>query len=122
MIRVFLADSQDNERFALRLFLSDLKMLIVGEAMDWMTTLAKAPSTLPGMLVVDWALLPPDPLAALQEFRLACLTVVVIVLVSHSSARRQAALSSGADYFISKGEMPDRIAERLKAAAARAPS
>jgi DNA-binding NarL/FixJ family response regulator len=32
-------------------------------------------------------------------------------------ARQQAALSAGADAFISKGEMPDRVADRLRSAA-----
>jgi DNA-binding NarL/FixJ family response regulator len=33
-------------------------------------------------------------------------------------ARQQAALSAGADSFISKDETPDRVAERLRDAAA----
>jgi len=38
--------------------------------------------------------------------------------VGHTlDARHQAALSAGADAFISKGEVPDRVAERLRSAA-----
>jgi hypothetical protein len=37
-------------------------------------------------------------------------------------ARRQAALSIGADVFISKGETPDRVAEHLRTAAASVPT
>ncbi len=44
MTRVYLADAQPEERSALRLLLLDLKMEIVGEAADWSTTLAQAPS------------------------------------------------------------------------------
>lgn len=47
----------------------------------------------------------------------ASLSAVVIVLISQLDARQQAALSAGADAFISKGEMPDRVAARLRAAA-----
>ena len=101
MPRVFLADSQDVARSALRLFLMDLKMQIVGEAVDWVTTLAQAPATMPGLLLVAWALLPNEPSLALQELCLACPEAMVIVLFSDSDVRRQAALSSGADYFIS---------------------
>jgi DNA-binding NarL/FixJ family response regulator len=54
---------------------------------------------------------------ALAELRLACPSALVIVLISHLDARQQAALSAGADAFISKSEMPDRVAERLRAAA-----
>ena len=118
MTRVFIADAQKGERFALRLFLSDLDMEVVGEATDWVMTLAQAPATLPTMLVIDWALLPPESALALQGFRLACLTAVTVVLVGHLGARRQAALSSGADHFISKRETPDRVAERIRIAAA----
>jgi hypothetical protein len=39
------------------------------------------------------------------------------VLISHLDARQQAALSVGADAFISKSEMPDRVAERLRTVA-----
>jgi hypothetical protein len=38
-------------------------------------------------------------------------------LVSALSTREQAALSTGADTFISKNDLPERVAERLQAAA-----
>jgi len=50
--------------------------------------------------------------------RMACPAAVVIVLISHLSAREQAALSAGADAFISKGDTSDRVAERLRDAVA----
>lgn len=117
MTRVFLADAQPIERTALRLLLLDLNMLVVGEATDWKTTLAQAPIIHPDMLLVDWDLLPIMPGAALAELRRACVTALVIVLISHWDPRQQAALSAGADAFISKGESPDRVAERLRVAA-----
>ena len=117
MPRVFLADAQLDERAALRLLLLDLKMQVVGEAADWPTTLARAPATHPDMLVVDWDLLPASSGVALAELRMACQAAIVVVLISHLDAREQAALSAGADAFISKGETPDRVAERLLAAA-----
>jgi DNA-binding NarL/FixJ family response regulator len=43
--------------------------------------------------------------------------MVVIILIGHLDARQQAAQSAGADAFISKGEMPDRVADHLRAAA-----
>jgi DNA-binding NarL/FixJ family response regulator len=117
MPRVFLADAQLDERAALRLLLLDLKMQVVGEAADWPATLAKAPATQPEMLVVDWGLLPASPGVALAALRAACATALIVVLISHLDARQQAALSAGADAFISKGETPDRVAERLRVAA-----
>jgi DNA-binding NarL/FixJ family response regulator len=70
------------------------------------------------MLLIDWDLLPDSPTAALDELRQACPAALVIILISHLDARHQAALSAGADAFISKGETPDRVAERLRLAAA----
>jgi len=119
MIRVYLADAKPEERSALRLLLLDMNMEVVGEAGDWSTTLANAPATRLDMLLVDWDLLPPElGVQALAELRLACPNAIVVVLISHLDARQQAALSAGADAFISKGETPERVAERLRLAAA----
>jgi len=120
MTRVYIADTKPEERSALRLLLLDLKMKVVGEAADWITTLANAPSTRLNMLLLEWDLLPIDNgVQALVELRLACPGTIIVVLISHLAAREQAAISAGADVFISKGETPDRVAERLSAAAAR---
>jgi DNA-binding NarL/FixJ family response regulator len=70
------------------------------------------------MLLVDWDLLPGSPTAALEELRNACPAALVIVLISHMDARQQAALSAGADAIIAKSETPERVAERLRTAAA----
>jgi DNA-binding NarL/FixJ family response regulator len=118
MTCVYLADAQPEERSALRLLLLDLTMEVVGEAADWTTTLAQAPTTGLDMLLVDWDLLPVDlGVQSLAELRQACPNAILVVLISHLDARHQAALSAGADAFISKGETPERVAERLRAAA-----
>ncbi len=114
MTRVYLADARPEERSALRLLLLDMKMEVIGEAHDWSTTIANAPGTNPDMLVVDWEILPSAPSAAIKELRKVCPKAMVIVLISHLDARQQAALSAGADAFISKGETPERVAERLR--------
>jgi len=118
MTRVYLADAQREERAALRLLLLDLNMEVVGEAGDWPSTLAQAPATNLDMLLVDWDLLPVGVgVQSLVKLRLACPNAIVVVLISHLDSRHQAALSAGADAFISKGETPERVAERLRAAA-----
>ena len=122
MTSVYLADSQNEERHALRLMLVDLNLEVVGEAADWPTTLAQVPAVKPEMLLVDWDLLPVDlEVQALAQLRLACTNAIIIILISHLDARHQAALSAGADTFISKGETPERVAERLRAIAASVP-
>ena len=118
MTRVYISDAKSEERSALRLVVLDLKMEVVGEAADWFTTLAQAPTRRTDMLLIDWDLLPNSPTAALDELRKACPAALVIILISHLDARHQAALSAGADAFISKGETPERVAERLRLAAA----
>ena len=118
MTRVYLADAKPEERSALRLVLLDLNMEVVGEAADWVTTFAQVPISNTDMMLIDWDLLPNSQTAALDEIRRACPAALVIVLISHLDARQQAALSAGADVFISKGEMPERVAERLRAVAA----
>lgn len=119
MTSVLVAAPQADVRAALRLLLLDLDMGVVGEAADWPSTLALAPETRPDMLLVDWELIPLDSGNTLIQLRAACPAAVVIVLISQLDARQQAALSVGADAFISKGEMPDRVAERLRMAADR---
>jgi DNA-binding NarL/FixJ family response regulator len=119
MTRVYLADPLLDERSALRLMLLDLNMEVVGEAADWPTILADAPATHLDMLLLEWNLLPIDlGVQALATLRVACHGAIVVVLISHLEARQQAALSAGADAFISKGELPERVAERLRLAAA----
>jgi DNA-binding NarL/FixJ family response regulator len=121
MTRVYLADALPEERSALRLVLLDLNLEIAGEAADWSTTLAQAPISRTDMLLVDWDLLPSAPGAALEELRKACPAALVIVLISHLDARQQAALSAGADAFISKSETPERVAEHLRTVALSVP-
>lgn len=119
MHRVFIANANPEERSAFRLLLIDLKMAVVGEAADWAGTLANAPGTSLDMLLVDWDLLPIDlGVQALADLRLACPNAIVVVLISHLDAREQAALSAGADAFISKVETSERVAERLRTVAA----
>ena len=118
MTRVYVADAKPDERFALRLLILDLKMEIAGEASDWSTTLTQVPVSNADMLLVDWDLLPVDAVVALATLRKACPYALVVVLISHLDARQQAALSAGADAFISKGETPERVAERIRVVAA----
>jgi DNA-binding NarL/FixJ family response regulator len=122
MTRVYLSDAKPEERSALRLLLLDMKMEVAGEAADWSTTLAQAPASRTDMLLVDWDLLPNAPNAALEKLRKACPSALVIVLISHLNARQQAALSAGADAFISKGETPERVAQHLRTVAASVPT
>lgn len=122
MTRVYIGDAKTEERSALRLVLQDLRMDIAGEAADWATTLVLAPVSRTDILLIDWDLLPDSPTSALDMLRKACPAAIVIILISHLDARQQAALSAGADAFISKGESPERVAERLRSLAEGIPN
>ena len=117
MVRVYIADAREEERSALSLMLHDLHMEVVGGASDWLTTFADAPGTNFNMLIVDWEVLPKNAAISLSAFRRVCSDEIVIILISHLDARQQAVRATGADAFISKGEMPNRIADRLREAA-----
>lgn len=118
--RLYLADRLPAERSALRLLAESLNMQVVGEAADWATTLAQAPTTGFDMLLVEWELLPTESRTALGQLRAACFATIIVILISHLGAREQAALSAGADAFISKNEPSDRVAERLRQASEKA--
>jgi len=97
-----------------------LGMEVIGEAADWLTTLANGPATSLDMLLVDWALLPIDAGSqALAKLRAACANSLVIVMISNLEVRQQPALSIGADAFISRGDSPERVAFYLRLAAAK---
>lgn len=115
MIRVFIANAKAEERSALRSMLLNLKLEVVGDAADWKTTLVKAPTTSFNLLLVDWNLLPADTVAGLSAMRQACSKAIIVVLTSYLDAHQQAARSAGADAFISKGEIPNRLADHLLA-------
>lgn len=119
MTNVYLADSRPEERSALRYLLQDLNLIVVGESGDWITTLAQAPVSGVSMLVVDWDILPVAPIEAIDELRAACPGALKIVLISHMEVRQQAALSAGADAFISKSETPERVIDHLRSVAAK---
>jgi DNA-binding NarL/FixJ family response regulator len=122
MTRVYVADAKSEERSALRLLLPDLNMEVVGEAADRTATLANAPATRLDMLLAEWNLLPINlGLQALAQLRMACPNAIVVVLLSYLDARHQAALSTGADAFISKDETPERVAEHLRIEVAKIP-
>lgn len=120
MTRIYLSDAKPQQRSALRLLLLDLNMEVVGEAADWSTTLMQVPLSRADILLIDWDLLPTDlGVQSLAKLRAACPNAIVVVLTSHLDSREQAALSAGADMFISISEMPERVAERLRNIAAK---
>lgn len=119
MTRVYLASAMPLERSALRLMLLDLNMEVAGEGDEWSTALAQTPICHPDILMMDWGMFPAAPNTALDDLRKACPKALVIILISTLMDRQQAALLAGADVFISKSDLPERVAEHLRTAAAK---
>jgi len=108
-MRILLADDQPKVRFALRVLLerqSDLE--IVDEAVDAEDLLARAEATGPELVLLGWelpGLAADDSLTALRQ---VCPDLIVIALSGWPEARR-AALTAGADAFVSKGDPPEKL-------------
>ena len=114
MVSIYLADANTAERNALRFVVNDLRMNLVGEAADWQTVLGQIAISLPHILVLDWDLLPIQQSSAVEVLRNGCLAPL-IVLISRLDSDQQAALSGGADVFICRGEMIERVVDRFRA-------
>jgi DNA-binding NarL/FixJ family response regulator len=108
-MRVFLADDQTRVRSALRLLLEQEPGLsVVGEAAEAEDMLAQTEATQPDLVLLDWELPGLRTDDRLSVLRALCPQLKVIALSGQPEARR-AALSAGADAFVSKGEPPERL-------------
>ncbi len=112
-LRVLLADDQAGLRSAIRLLLEeDPEVEVIGEVVEAKTLLAKAESTRPHLLLLDWEL---PGLKAMGGVRQLLGTLHnryphlhVIVLSGQPDAGNNA-LAAGADYFVSKADPPDSL-------------
>ncbi len=108
-MRILLADDTAKVRFALRVLLERKPGLrVIGEAENVEEMLAMAKAVCPELVLLDWELPEMDPTLTLMNLRLYCPQVQVIALSSRPE-RRQIALASGADAFISKAIPPDSL-------------
>jgi DNA-binding NarL/FixJ family response regulator len=115
MKRVYFTAAYPDKRSANRLLLTHFNLMAVGEAGDWPSTLETAAAAYQEIVLVDYALIRIESHESFHELRQACNTALIIILTSHLEAREQAAISAGADAFISRGETPERTIEQQKA-------
>jgi DNA-binding NarL/FixJ family response regulator len=109
LMRILLADRQPKVRFALRALLEQKPGIkIVGEAIDAEDLLAQVKATQPDLIMLDWRLRNLAAIDLMPALRRICPNVTVIVL-SGQPETRQAALSAGADAFVSKTSSPDQV-------------
>jgi len=105
---ILIADDQPKVRLGLRVLLERLSGLkVVGEAVDVEELLAQA-QVCPHVVLLDWELPGLRARPVLSTLRGICPDVAVIALSGRPEAR-QAALSAGADAFVSKGDPPERL-------------
>jgi DNA-binding NarL/FixJ family response regulator len=108
-MRIMLADNRRKVRFALRALLERQTGLeVIGEAVDAQSLLAEAKEGCPDVVLLDWELPGMAAGELLSALRRECPDILVVALSGRVSAR-QAALSAGADAFVSKGDPPERL-------------
>jgi DNA-binding NarL/FixJ family response regulator len=108
-MRILVADEQHKVRFALRVLLERQPgHEVIGEATNAKDLLDQVQVVCPDVVLLSWelpGLARDDQLSALHEI---CPDLVVIALSGRLEARR-AALAAGADFFVSKGDQPERL-------------
>jgi DNA-binding NarL/FixJ family response regulator len=108
-MKIFVADSHDQVRFALRVMLSRQPGLeVVGEAADGPQLLALVRAGTADLVLVDWELPGLAKLGGLAAIHGASPRLRIVVLSSQLRAR-QAAVGNGVDAFVSKGDPPERL-------------
>jgi DNA-binding NarL/FixJ family response regulator len=112
-MRVLLADNRIKVRFALSALLTQRANLnIVGEAVDATDLLEQIRDQCPDIVLLDWRIACQVPDGLITTVKAVCPHSQVIVLSGRPEARG-AALSAGADQFVSKAEPPERLLNAL---------
>jgi DNA-binding NarL/FixJ family response regulator len=113
-MRVLLADNQPKVRFALRVLLERQSGIeIVGEATNTADLLSQMEKTHPDIVLLSWdlpGLATNGPLSSLRE-RYPKLSVIAL---SGRPEVRRAALSAGANAFVSKTDPPERLLATIR--------
>jgi CheY-like chemotaxis protein len=114
-MRVLIADDQPEVRSALRLLLEHeggiRGVVEAGGAAEVLAALRS--SQCPDLLLMDWELPGMDPRWLLPLFKSACPFASVVAMSGLPEASR-AALSAGADIFVSKGDPPERLLQAVR--------
>jgi len=114
-MRILLADDQPEVRSAMRLLLEqDPHFAVVGEVSGSDGLVAQAKETSSDVVLLDWELPGMRPSELLKSLHSACPSVKVVGTSGRPEARR-AALATGVDAFVSKGDPPEQLLLTLRA-------
>jgi DNA-binding NarL/FixJ family response regulator len=117
-MRVLLADHHPSTLWALRSLVGKQEgFTVVGEATEATSLLTQAEALKPDLVLLDWDL-PERPAGLIGRLHAIDPRPRVVAMSSRLETGR-AALSAGADAFISKGDEPDWLLETLRLYAKR---
>jgi DNA-binding NarL/FixJ family response regulator len=108
-MQILLADNQPQVRFGLCVLLEHQPGIeIVGQAANAPDLLDQSKTANPDLILLDWTLPKMQAADLMVALRETCPGVTVIVLSGRPEAR-QAALDAGADGFVGKYELPEKL-------------
>jgi two-component system invasion response regulator UvrY len=108
-MHILIADNRPKVRFALRVLLErQPKIESVQEAVHAEDLLSRMEEACPDLVLIGWELPGLASVGSLSALRSVCPGASLIVLSGRPEAR-QAALSAGADAFVSKTDLPERL-------------
>jgi DNA-binding NarL/FixJ family response regulator len=108
-MHILIADNRPKVRFALRVLLErQPKIESVREAAHAEDLLARLEKAHPDLVLIGWELPGLASVGSLPKLRSVCPGAALIVLSGRPEAR-QAALCAGADAFVSKTDLPEKL-------------
>jgi DNA-binding NarL/FixJ family response regulator len=118
MLRVLIADDQTTLRSAVRFLLEhEPDTVVVGEAPEAISLLAKARVARPNLVLLDWELSGLSSTEARRQTLAglhACSPELRIIVLSGRPEAAHLALAAGADYFVSKADPPEALLSALQ--------
>lgn len=108
-MHILIADNRPKVRFALRVLLErQPRIESVQEAIHAEDLLSRMEQACPDLVLIGWELPGLVSVGSLPALRRACPGALLIVLSGRPEAR-QAALAAGADAFVSKTDLPEKL-------------
>jgi two-component system response regulator DesR len=112
-MRILVADSDQRVRTALNILLQfEPELRIVGESTDASSLLTQAEELKPDLVLLDWEL-PGNSITALIESMRQSKPPCQVIILARRPESKQAALTVGANAFVSKTDPADSLLQTL---------